>query len=62
MFNYTDKNRDKADQVENHAVSTEVSGRNLLVYLLKRWLPVLIGILVVAALIYSLRDCMPVLA
>jgi len=33
----------------------------LLAHLLKRWLPVLFAIVLVAALIYSLRNCMPVL-
>jgi hypothetical protein len=36
----------------------EMSRHDLGAYLLKRWLPVLLGIVVVAALIYLLRDCM----
>jgi hypothetical protein len=35
-----------------------MSRHDLAAYLLKRWLPVFLGIVLVVALIYLLRDCM----
>ena len=34
----------------------------LAAYLLRRWLPVLVGVLLIAALIYFLKDCAPIAA